>query len=614
MPAERTTVLSLAYSEEENILICGSRESALLIYRLPCHAIVPEGTIQTLKPTLQLRKSHGKQAITSVLIKQTSDADDTQQEQQDDITAEEEQEQEQGQEGHQLVFYTAGRDGCYVQYRLTVLHASPTHQVHDDKETQLGIANQGDTVFAGNDLILEKLYRNKITKGTLEGSMMLDGELLLMGFYRKHFFVYNENKNFSMVAIHCGGGHRRWGFSTQDAKLNASAFAFIRKEVLYAYFRDTSSATDGFKESILQSNYHGREVRALRFLPSSLSASAAAAEGGGGGGGALLFATGGEDTILRIQQYAPHSNASKVHTHVSIRKHTTVIKNIDCSQGLSTLLFTSGGLEEFRCWKIEASPSSSADNAPVRLNCLEVATCPTLSVDIESRIMDTTAFAISPSQGLHIIGAVYSDAMIRFWMFNEVTRKFCLVADGTWHAKCILQITHVQVGGKVYFLTSATDGRIAVWDIHDDLYAAVATHDQLEAEPTKAAFRLSEPAFYYSAHMSGVNALEAVPYQDQQHMLVLTGGEDNAVSAALLQVTATHVILVGAPFVLPDAHASSVTGIKYMDQSVFTTSTDQRLNKWQVNKASDGGVSLSMTDAAYMDVPDPSALDAVEFK
>lgn len=491
MPAERTTVLSLAYSEKENILICGSRESALLIYRLPCHTTVAQGTIQTLKPTLQLRKSHGKQAITSVLIKASRDVEDTQQDEE-----QEEEEEEEEEQGKQLLFWTAGRDGCYVQYRLNMLNNSQELQ---EKETQLGIANQGDTVFTSHDLILEKLYRNKVTKGTLEGSMLLDGQLLLMGFFRKNFFVYNENKNFSMVTINCGGGHRRWGFSTKDAKLNKSAFAFIRKEVLYAYFRDTSSVTDGFKESILQSNYHGREVRALRFLPSSLCQDA------------LLFATGGEDTILRIQQYTPHT-ASKFHTHVSIRKHTTVIKNIDCSQGMSTLLFTSGGLEEFRCWKVEASPSSS-NNGLVHLNCLEVATCPTLSVDIESRIMDTTAFAIAPNKGLHIIGAVYSDAMIRFWLFNEVTRKFCLVADGTWHAKCILQITHVKVGDKVYFLTSATDGRIAVWDIFDDLYAAVQTQDQLEAEPTKAAFRLSEPVFYYSAHMSGVNALEAVPYQ-----------------------------------------------------------------------------------------------------
>jgi WD40 repeat protein len=490
MPAERTTVLSLAYSEEENILICGSRESALLIYRLPCHTTVPEETIQTLKPTLQLRKSHGKQAITSVLIKKTQDTDDTQDDR-DEITADE----DDNEEGDQVIFWTAGRDGCYVQYRLRILNNN--NSVQTDK-TQLGIANQGDTVFTGNDLVLEKLYRNKITKGTLEGSLLMDGELLLMGFFRKNFFVYNEKKNFVTVSINCGGGHRRWGFSTEDAKLNKSAFAFIRKEVLYAYFRDTSSVTDGFNESILQGNYHGREVRALRFLP-LLSQDV------------ILFATSGEDTILRIQQYTPET-VSKFHTHVSIRKHTTVIKNIDYSQGLSTLLFTSGGLEEFRCWKIEASPPKTVGGL-VNLNCLEVATCPTLSVDIESRIMDTTAFAIDPKKGLHIIGAVYSDAMIRFWLFNEVTRKFCLVADGTWHAKCILQITHVKLGDKIYFFTSATDGRVAVWDIDYDLRKAVESYQQLEAEPTKAAFRLSEPIYFYSAHMSGVNALEAVQYQ-----------------------------------------------------------------------------------------------------
>lgn len=55
-------------------------------------------------------------------------------------------------------------------------------------------------------------------------------------------------------------------------------------------------------------------------------------------------------------------------------------------------------------------------------------------------------------------------------------------------------------------------------------------------------------------------------------------------------------------------------GIKYIDNSVFTTSTDQRLNKWQINYVEDQGVSLTLVDAAYMDVPDPSALDAVSFK
>lgn len=59
---------------------------------------------------------------------------------------------------------------------------------------------------------------------------------------------------------------------------------------------------------------------------------------------------------------------------------------------------------------------------------------------------------------------------------------------------------------------------------------------------------------------------------------------------------------------------SFLLGIKYIDNSVFTTSTDQRLNKWQINYVEDQGVSLTLVDAAYMDVPDPSALDAVSFK
>lgn len=59
---------------------------------------------------------------------------------------------------------------------------------------------------------------------------------------------------------------------------------------------------------------------------------------------------------------------------------------------------------------------------------------------------------------------------------------------------------------------------------------------------------------------------------------------------------------------------SFLLGIKYIDNSVFTTSTDQRLNKWQINYVEDQGVSLTLVDAAYMDVPDPSALDAVAFK
>ncbi|KAI9265969.1 WD40-repeat-containing domain protein [Sporodiniella umbellata] len=583
MPTEKTTVLSVGMAEEENILICGSRESALLIYRMPFYKNIKEGSIQDLKPSLQMRRSHGRQAITSVLISQKDHAD---------------QDEKDDDEDEGITFWTTGRDGCYIQYRLSLTEGLSESNLGAPAEetTQLGVASRGDTIVQSREMILEKIYRNKVTKGTLEGSLLIDGQLLLLGFFRKDFFVYNEKKNFVVISINCGGGHRRWSFTTEDAKLNQSAFAFIRKEVLFAYFRNTSSTNDGFNDSILQNNYHGREVRAVRFINASSEKDSP-----------VLFATGGEDTLLRIQQYMPNSPTG-FYTHVNIRKHTTVIKSIDFSQGLSSLLFTSGGLEELRCWKIEVTPSKAADS-PASVNCLEVASCPSLTKHIEVRIMDTTAFAMTPKY--HIIGAVYSDAMIRFWLFNEASRKFSLIADGTYHSKCILQITHIRIGHQIYFFTSATDGGIAIWDISEQLHSTLEKVDELESESTIPAFGLSSPSYYYRAHMSGVNALEAVTYKDDNHILIVTGGEDNAVSASLLHIQDDGTIeRVGDSLVIPSAHASSVTGIKYINGTIFTCSTDQRLNVWKIDDLNNKGVSLKLSTAAFMDVPDPSAIDA----
>lgn len=102
---------------------------------------------------------------------------------------------------------------------------------------------------------------------------------------------------------------------------------------------------------------------------------------------------------------------------------------------------------------------------------------------------------------------------------------------------------------------------------------------------------------------------------DGHHILIATGGEDNAVSAALIKIQKDNTINpIGKPYIIPNAHASSVTGLKYIDNVVFTTSTDQRLNMWKIDDLEEQGVSLTMIDAAYMDVPDPNALDAVTFK
>ncbi|KAI9018667.1 WD40-repeat-containing domain protein [Phycomyces nitens] len=585
LPTERTTIVCTALTEQQGLLICGSRESALLIYRLPglgnpCKNILP------IIPLIQLRRTHGRQCVSSVVIKPKDSSDSSE----------------------DILFWTTGRDGGYIQYRLRNLLDKET--IVNTEETQLGIASRGDTITETKDLVLEKVYRNRVTKGWLEGAIYLDGQLLLLGFYRKRFFVYNEQKNFEMMSVACGGAHRRWQFLTRDAKLNTATFAFIRKEVLYAYFRDGSSISGGFNESILLDNYHGRDVRAIRYM--KLFPDSPAPE-------PLLFATGGEDTILRLQQYMPLSDVKFV-TLATIRKHTSAIKSIEWSKGISTLLFTSGAHEELRCWKIEAKQVDPHNSTtPLSVHCLEWATCPFVSETSETRIMDITVVLVDATRGLHLVGAVYSDSMIRVWLFNETTRKFSLVVDGTWHAKCILQIEHIivpdeQGRDRLLFFTSATDGRIACWDISESLYDALNQVD-LEVDPTKPAIKLTEPAFYYSAHMSGVNALQVMTYRDSKHLLFITGGEDNAVAAAVVNTCPFEA--VGKPSIIPNAHASSVTdlsvGVNLIGKTVFTVSTDQRLNRWEIVDHGKDGVSLDMVDAIYVDVPDPSAMDLVEY-
>lgn len=200
LPVERTRIMSVDYAEQQRLLICGSRESALLVYHLPQQSAAPV----EIAPVMQLRRSHGREGVSAVAIKEAN------------------------AEG--VAFWTTGRDGRYIQYRLSPKDAP--QEVGVDEGTQLGIASRGDTLVESSHWVLETVYRNRVTKGWLEGLLWVDGELLLLGFYRKRFFIYNETKGFEMISIACGGGHRRWNFRASDAKLQRANFAFVRNKMV----------------------------------------------------------------------------------------------------------------------------------------------------------------------------------------------------------------------------------------------------------------------------------------------------------------------------------------------------------------------------------------------
>jgi hypothetical protein len=229
----KTTVICTTICEEYNLLVCGSRESALLIYRIPAIAsqVVENDPVS---PVVQLRRTHGKQAVSSVILRGLPET-----------TA----------HGPGLTLVTTGRDGCYIEYRLTNIATS------GDVETSLDMnADEMDVVddqesednkkFDQNHIVIEKVYKNRVTKGWAEGALYMDDQLYILGFYRKRFIVFNVAKGYEMLSIACGGAHRTWHFINQDSKLARCTFAFFRRNKVNALYRRASPSKDVFEESI----------------------------------------------------------------------------------------------------------------------------------------------------------------------------------------------------------------------------------------------------------------------------------------------------------------------------------------------------------------------------
>jgi hypothetical protein len=176
----RFLLMSLAFCPSYRLLICGSRESGLAIYNLNSPILTNiENSIVELSPIIHLRKTHGKQAVTSVALKI------------DKLKNNEEDTEEV------LIIYTSGRDGGYNIYRLrglSILHLENSYSEGTKKDTKTIEINKtincDDELYEDSDkeysidsdnsakelqkkelvdgLILEQVYKAKITKGWLE--------------------------------------------------------------------------------------------------------------------------------------------------------------------------------------------------------------------------------------------------------------------------------------------------------------------------------------------------------------------------------------------------------------------------------------------------------------
>lgn len=191
---------------------------------------------------------------------------------------------------------------------------------------------------------------------------------------------------------------------------------------------------------------------------------------------------------------------------------------------------------------------------------------------------------------------------------------FRTVAELRHHVKPVLCVATVTVppdadagGAPSHLLFSGgTDGSLAAWD----LGPAVAN---AKGAASNAAVDLAPLHAWDDAHQSGVNCVAAANVPGPPgRVLVVTGGDDQAVRVAVCHASASHSPLklqVLQVFSRPLAHASAVRGAWTDGAVAITTGLDQRVNVWGADLAAG---ALGPLASCVTEVVDSEALDVLE--
>ncbi|KAI9234467.1 MAG: WD40-repeat-containing domain protein [Podila humilis] len=653
LPNNNKAIHAANYSPSYNLVLLGSRDGTVLVYNLaditPTHQ-ESEDT-QVLESIVELKKCHGTDSVSSILL----------------VT-----EQGEGYEGKDRInVYTTGRDGSWTKYRFLGLPGGETlgatsasadedsgNQSGEDSDSDIemevetpGTPNMAGDRESGSGIVLQKIFRSKITKGWLEQIFIMDGELLLLGFFNKKLFVYNESKHFEIFSMHSGAANRRrWRFLTNNARLEHTRLMFYSGYKIRSFSRELTAGSELFQSAKLQNNFHGREVRHLRFMSEAqpLVENAPAP---------IIVASGGEDCRLRMFQYIPYktkNSCTALRPLCNLKPHLgAAIRCLEWSytnEAHSYLLFTGGAIESMRAWNVTLSIPNSyqveqiedhtgakvPEHTPLSLGCLELAQCPHVSENLETRIMDLSVFKVQGEPRKHFIASVYSDAAIRLWLFDQDTNSFVLAVDASYHDKCILQVGHAKIGDGVMMFTAATDGRIVVWDLTPSLTRFLEVYNAVENKPVQPhrsysgknkekvkkeyTQSLDGPLAEIYVHQSGVNSL-FVQNLIGGTVLAVSGGDDNAMAVTKVETKwsaeqqAITVMSLETIAKDQDAHSSAIQAVAMINSSeIVSTSQDQMVSLWRLDWSEQGHASLHKQETQFVHVPDPSTMDVLSSK
>ncbi|MCJ1325309.1 hypothetical protein MMC10_001972 [Thelotrema lepadinum] len=538
-----------------NVLALGSRAGDLALYN------VGDGELEdSISPVLTYAHLHGTESITSITEMSISQS---------------------------KLVATTGRDGHVAIHSITSIE--------------------------NLSFKLQTIHRVLLPFGpNIEGALLPNdtNELFLWGFNGLKLVVWNYRENREIMNVDCGGKNRNWSYLPSASGTGGGSLAWTRASECHVYLQSEASHT------LLQSGTHGREVKAIAIRSDM------------GDQLGCIVATGAEDTTIRISEYreaSPDMLKQPFDCLGVLLNHTTGIQRLAWSSN-GSYLFSAAGKEEFNIWQVEPVPR-------IRIGIINVACCPKVSESGDLRIMDFDILddAESKLQDSYLIALAYSDSTIRLWRFvnGPLGSRLLPLLSTQYSTVCLTQCQFVDLGSKPHILTCATDGHLVLWRLErpsklseDSIsdpkdFEAPTTHEYMNqafSENVVAGAIRLELSLWASLkiHQSSIKSTTSQILSDTS-VLVITGGDDNAIGITIVQVASNtqtgEIVPRLTSLLIPNAHASAVNAltswrrdedvrqqqtpdspaeehISIADDTSFTfvsASNDQSLKRWTVS-------------------------------
>lgn len=447
-----------------------------------------------------------------------------------------------GQTSDSISFLTTNRDGKYRIYELDTRDTTQPPIVHLRHETSPPFGPQVEDAwfFKEND--------------------KAPASLILSGFRSKNFVVWNETTREYMATVDCGGGHRTFAHTRSTTRAGHLRLAFTKAAVVYIHSQTHAPGRT------LSPGVHGREVRAIAGTEAL--------------GDASYFATGSEDTSIRIWKCLSETRGDSFRCVASMKLHTTGLQSL---KWCGNYLLSSGGNEDLYAWRVSTLPAGFSGLGVFCEGALR-----DKSPEGDLRITD---FDVCEVDGGLTVTAAFSNSVFKMYRYERPAEgnkegEFRGLATGEYTGACLTQVRHLEQKGSVsYLLTASTDGHIALW------------------RPLDGGFILISTA---RIHQSSIKSLDL--REDETSYLVITTGDDNALGVTSITPKEDGTFAASARTIVRSAHAAAINGVVDLPGGrVATVSNDQRVKIWRVGGTS--GSPVELLEDLYSGVADAGAVE-----